>query len=67
MTKFCKEGWPDKSQIPEDVLPYWYPCDISDQNGIILFGTLLFQKLLGQVCLAKNIRDTKVLPNVESL
>lgn len=43
VTKFCKEFWPDdKSQIPEDVLPYFYHCcDISELNWLLLFGNLI--------------------------
>ncbi|XP_054276767.1 uncharacterized protein K02A2.6-like [Macrosteles quadrilineatus] len=40
VSQYCVKGWPEKSKIPEDVLPYWYHReDISEQNGILLFGS----------------------------
>ncbi|XP_054266984.1 uncharacterized protein K02A2.6-like [Macrosteles quadrilineatus] len=40
VSQYSVRGWPGKSKIPEDVLPYWYHReDISEQNGILLFGS----------------------------
>ncbi|KAJ8882886.1 hypothetical protein PR048_014709 [Dryococelus australis] len=38
--KYCIEGWPDKSQFTEELIPYWqHNSDISLHNGLLLIGT----------------------------
>ncbi|KAJ8897260.1 hypothetical protein PR048_002606 [Dryococelus australis] len=58
LIRYCTEGWPDKSQLTEELIPYWqHHSDISLHNGLLRIGTFIIIPSCMRIEIHKKLHD----------